>query len=202
MTALLYSSPSFTSSTPAATTAAPMAAAAAAIAVPTPATTEPTFSNLPDESSAISPLSESDSAKSSVCSSASSISCPSLSMASSLAFNSDSILFKSACALFSCICQLLVRLSASPKEEEAFSSAACKVCTLFFCASISFVSTPFLALKDWMDLSFLSNCDVTRFISEPSTLKAELISFRAFLNSFSPSTPILTPKLSAIQTPP
>src|SRR5699024_12156821 len=50
--------------------------------------------------------------------------------------------------------------------------------------------------------SFLSNSDVTNFISEPSTLKLWLISRRDFLNSRSPSTPILRPKLSAILPPP
>ncbi len=51
-------------------------------------------------------------------------------------------------------------------------------------------------------LSFLSNSEVASFISEPSTLKDWLMSLSAFLNSFSPSIPILRPKLSANLPPP
>lgn len=51
----------------------------------------------------------------------------------------------------------------------------------------------------WLvDLSFLSNCESTSFISEPRTLNELLISARDFLNSRSPSRPIFKPKFSDI----
>ena len=118
-------------------------------------------------------------------------------MARSLSESSRSILFKAASALFSWICQFWVRRSFSPKESAAFWRAARRNSTLFFCASISLFSTVFLAESACTDLSFLSNCEDTSFISEPSTLKDWLISDSAFLNSFSPSMPIFRPKLSA-----
>ena len=49
-----------------------------------------------------------------------------------------------------------------------------------------------------MDLSFLSNCEATGYISEPKTLKELFISARDFLNSRSPSRPIFKPKFSDI----
>ena len=49
-----------------------------------------------------------------------------------------------------------------------------------------------------MDLSFLSNCESTSFISEPKTLKELFISARDFLNSRSPSRPIFKLKFSDI----
>ena len=99
--------------------------------------------------------------------------------------------------MFNCICQFCVLRSFSPKESAAFRRAARSVSIFWRWASISLFRTVFLAESAWMDLSFLSNCEDTSFISEPSTLKDWLISDRAFLNSFSPSMPIFRPKLSA-----
>ena len=117
-------------------------------------------------------------------------------------FSSRSKLFNSALALFNWVCQESVLLSFSPKDSAALARAFSSVDTFSFCASISLFNTAFLAVIALIDLSFLSNSDVTNFISEPNTLKLWLISRRDFLNSRSPSTPILSPKLSAILPPP
>ena len=130
----------------------------------------------------------------SVASPASSIPSPEFSMASLLLFSSRSIPLRAASALLSCICHAWVRLSFSPKESAAFLRAARRTSIFSFWASICLPSTSFLAVRASTDLSFLSNSDSTSFISEPRTLKDWLISARAFLNSFSPSSPILRPK--------
>ena len=118
-------------------------------------------------------------------------------MARSLAESSRSMPFRAASALLSWICQFCVRRSFSPKDSEAFWRAARSVSIFWRWASISLFRTVFLAESACTDLSFLSNCEDTSFISEPSTLKDWLISDRAFLNSFSPSMPIFRQKLSA-----
>jgi len=164
------------------------ATATAPIATPMPLSTPPNFSNLPPASSALLP----DSSNSSPSLSASMVDC----------LSSRSISLSSACALFNWICQFWVRRSFSPNEEEALSSAALRVEILSFCASISLFSIAFRAVTACTDLSFLSNWLVTSVISLPSTLKDWLMSRRAFLNSFSPSTPIFKPKLSAMPSPP
>lgn len=92
--------------------------------------------------------------------------------------------------------------NSTPKESEAFCSALRSVSIFSFCASICFASTSFLEVRDATLLSFLSNWEVASFISEPSTLNCELMSASAFLNSFSPSTPSLMPKLSAMRPHP
>ena len=111
--------------------------------------------------------------------------------------SSRSMPLSSAKALFNWICQFWVLRSFSPKEVEALSSADRSVSIFSFCASIVFSNISLRAVKAWMDLSFLSNWELIRAISLPKTLNAWLISRSAFLNSFSPSTPIFKPKLSA-----
>ena len=109
------------------------------------------------------------------------------------------MLFRAAWALLSWICHCWVRRSFSPKEVEAFSRALRRVSIFFFWASISLPSTWFRAVRASTESSCLSNWDCTTFISEPRTLKDWLMSASAFLNSFSPSSPIFRPKLSAIR---
>ena len=104
--------------------------------------------------------------------------------------------------MLSCICQFCVLRSFSPKDSAAFCRAERRVSTFCRCASISLFSTVFRAESACTELSFLSNCEDTSFISEPRTLKDWLISASAFLNSFSPSTPIRSPKSSAMQPHP
>ena len=104
--------------------------------------------------------------------------------------------------MLSCICQFCVLRSFSPKDSAAFCRAERRVSTFCRCASISLFSTVFRAESACTELSFLSNCEDTSFISEPRTLKDWLISASAFLNSFSPSTPIRNPKSSAMRLPP
>ena len=147
-----------------------MAAIAAPIATPIPLTILPSFSNFPPASSATLALFFISSPKSSASFPASSK--PSLASFSALLFSpsSRSILFKSALALLSWICQACVLLSFSPKDSAAFLRAASKVPILFFCAFISLFKTSFLAVKAWTDLSCLSNCEDTSFISDPRTL--------------------------------
>ena len=87
----------------------------------------------------------------------------------------------------------MVRRSASPKEEAAFSSAALRVSIFCFCVSISRESTWFREDRASSDLSCFENWEVTRFISEPSTLNCWFISESAFLNSRSPSMPSFIP---------
>lgn len=112
--------------------------------------------------------------------------------------SSRSMPFRAACALFSCICRLWVRRSFSPKDSAALARAERSVSIFCFCWSISLFRTSLRAVRASVDLSFLSNCEATGYISEPMTLKELFISARDFLNSRSPSRPILRPKFSDI----
>jgi hypothetical protein len=77
----------------------------------------------------------------------------------------------SALALLSWITHACVRLSDFPKEADALERAFSSVDILSFCVSISLLSTEFRAVTAWIDWSFLSNSEVTRFISEEQSLK-------------------------------
>ena len=177
--------------------AVPIAAIAAAIALPTVFATSPSFDSLLPASSLCLPASLTSSPNSSASLPASSK--PSSAFASALLLSSSSrsMPLSAASALLSWICQFCVRLSFSPNDSAAFCSAARNVSIFCFCASISLFRTSFRAVSALTDVSFLSNWEETSFISDPSTLKVELISASAFLNSFSPSRPIFRPKLSA-----
>ena len=203
----MTSLPSFTAAAPAATSTAPIAA-------PTVLRTLPRLSNLLSESLAASPASSISSPMSSALSVTLSISRSMPSSASSarpypalasskaalLSASSRSMSLSAASALFSWICHACVLRSFSPKDSAAFSRAARRTSIFCFCASISLFRTVFREVSASTDLSFLSNWDATSFISDPRTLKEELMSASAFLNSFSPSRPIFNPKLSAIWT--
>ena len=63
---------------------------------------------------------------------------------------------------------------------------------LFLLVAISLFRTSQREVRTSVDLSFLSNCEATGYISEPMTLKELFISARDFLNSRSPSRPILS----------
>ena len=166
----MTSLPSFTAAAPAATATAPSA-------TPTVLRTLPKPSNLLPDSSAALP--------------------PSL-MAFSFSSSSRFMSLSAASALLSWICQFWVRRSFSPNDSAALARAERSVSIFRFCWSISLFSTWFLAVRASADLSFLSNCESTSFISEPRTLNELLISARDFLNSRSPSRPIFRPKFSDI----
>ena len=185
---------------PVTATAAPMAATAAAKALLRPETALPRLLVFFSASSSSSAASSTSSPNSSAESPPSSMSSSKSSRASSVSCRERSKLFSSALASLSFACHAWVRRSFSPKDWEAFSKAADSISTLFFCASTVFSSTSCRAERADTDLSFFPNWDSTSFISEPKTLKAELISERDFLNSFSPSRPIFKPNLSAIVT--
>ena len=140
-------------------------------ALPKPATIPFTLLNLPPALSLCLPASSISSPKSSASFSASLSSLAVLSRVSLLSFNSFSRSFSVACALLSFICHCCVLRSFSPKEVDALSSACFRRSILLFCSLISLLRTLFRAVSASTDLSFLSNCEETSFISEPSTLK-------------------------------
>ena len=183
---------------PAATQAVPTAAAAAPRAAPIFFAVSPSLLNFPSASSLVSAAFLTEFEKSFASSPASSKPLSAFSRAVLLEFSSRSMPFRAACALFSCICQLWVRRSFSPNDSAALARAERSVSIFCFCWSISLFRTSLRAVSASVDLSFLSNCESTSFISEPRTLNELLISARDFLNSFSPSRPIFKPKFSDI----
>ena len=172
-----------------------MAAQAAVTATPTAVHTLPRFSNFPPVSSDSLPVLFSSSPSRSVPFAASDIPSAVPSSAASFCRSSFSMPFRAACALFSWICHAWVRRSFSPNEEAAFWSADRRTSIFCFCASICFPRTRLRSVRASVEVSFLSNCESTSFISEPRTLKDWLISDRERLNSFSPSSPIFSPNL-------
>ena len=178
--------------------AADTAAKAAANATPTPAATEPSAENLPFASSLCSPDSSTSSPSLSAFLAESCISSPIESMASAFSLAWRSMRLSSAWASLSLACHAFVRESFSPKDLAALSRASRITWMRPFCASMDLFRTSFLAASAAADLSFLSNCESTSFISEPRTLKVWSISRSCCLNCFSPSRPIFNPNVSAI----